>query len=415
MQVWDIFCRVVDNYGDAGVCWRLARQLAAGHGVRPRLWIDEPRALAMMRTGVEVGMAVQTVQGVEVHRWPAGEKQKEGEGEGEGSADGAIADVVIEAFACELPEAYVRGMAAREKPPVWLNLEYLSAEAWVEGTHGLASPRTVETAQGKVVLNKVFFFPGFTGKTGGLLRERGLLEERAAFQADAGAQEGFWAGLGVPGRAMSPDGEARISLFAYENPALAGLLAAWAAGPVPVRVLVPEGRALPQVMQFFSGAGAGTARAGAGLQWSRGALAAHVLPFTDQPGYDRLLWACDWNFVRGEDSFVRAQWAGRPFVWQIYPQAEAAHQVKLSAFWRLYAAGAGGLDPAASAGIEMAWAGWNGMAALGPPAPDWQAVWAQMLARRPMLQAHAGAWAKELAGQADLAAQLVEFAAKVVK
>jgi uncharacterized repeat protein (TIGR03837 family) len=411
MRVWDIFCRVVDNYGDAGVCWRLARQLAAEHGVRPRLWIDEPRALAVMRTGVDAATAVQTVQGVEVRLWPAGE----GEEEGGGGADDAIADVVIEAFACELPAAYVRGMAGRETPPVWLNLEYLSAEAWVEGTHGLASPQSVETARGKVVLNKVFFFPGFTGKTGGLPRERGLLEARAAFQADAAAQEAYWAGLGVPGRAMSPEGEVRISLFAYENAEVEGLLAACAAGPTPVRLLVPEGRVLPQVLRFFGGAGAGAVQAGAGLQWSRGALAAHVLPFTDQPGYDRLLWACDWNFVRGEDSFVRAQWAARPFVWQIYPQAEAAHQVKLSAFWRLYAAGAGALDPAAAAGVEMAWAGWNGMAALGLPAPDWGAVWARMLAGRPMLQAHAREWARELATQADLAAQLVEFAAKVPK
>ena len=37
---WDVFCRVVDNYGDAAVCWRLARQLADEHGARVRLWID---------------------------------------------------------------------------------------------------------------------------------------------------------------------------------------------------------------------------------------------------------------------------------------------------------------------------------------------------------------------------------------
>jgi uncharacterized repeat protein (TIGR03837 family) len=331
-----------------------------------------------------------------------------------------VADVVIEAFACELPQAYVRAMAGRAaagaaskmRAPGWLNLEYLSAEPWVEGTHGLGSPQNVVledagAAPVRVALNKTFFFPGFTPRTGGLLRERGVLQARAAFQADVAAQDAFWGSLGVPARTASPAGEWRVSLFAYENAELGSLLAAWEQGGVPVRLLVPEGRVLPQVAGFF---GAGAAQAGA--HWARGSLSAHVLPFTDQPGYDRLLWACDLNFVRGEDSFVRAQWAARPFVWQIYPQEEAAHHVKLSAFWRLYAQG---LDPAAGAAMDAAWAGWNAMGGLGLPAPDWGLVWAQLQAHRAALDAHATDWASELAGQLDLAAQLVEFAAKVAK
>jgi uncharacterized repeat protein (TIGR03837 family) len=412
MQVWDIFCRVVDNYGDAGVTWRLARQLAAEHGVRARLWIDEPRALAHMRTGVDAELDAQEVQGVQVRRWVQDAALA--------FAPEDVADVVIEAFACELPALYVKAMAQRVaaggRAPVWLNLEYLSAEPWVEGTHGLGSPQHVVlesegAAPLRVALNKTFFFPGFTPRTGGLLRERGLLEARAAFQADAAAQETLWETLGVPGRAASPPGEWRLSMFAYENPEVERLLAALAQGGVPVRLLVPEGRVLPQVAGFF---GAGQARAGA--QWARGSLSAHVLPFTDQPGYDRLLWACDLNFVRGEDSFVRAQWAARPFVWQIYPQEEAAHHVKLSAFWRLYvqgAQGAQGLDAAGGAAMEAAWAGWNAMGGLGLPAPDWGLVWAQLQAHRALFEAHAAAWAGQLARQPDLAAQLVEFAAKV--
>ena len=35
--LWDIFCQVIDNHGDVGVCWRLARELAArGHTVTTR-------------------------------------------------------------------------------------------------------------------------------------------------------------------------------------------------------------------------------------------------------------------------------------------------------------------------------------------------------------------------------------------
>ena len=42
----DLFCRVIDNWGDAGVCWRLARQLVRERGAQVRLWIDQPQVLA---------------------------------------------------------------------------------------------------------------------------------------------------------------------------------------------------------------------------------------------------------------------------------------------------------------------------------------------------------------------------------
>ena len=117
----DIFCTVVDNYGDAAVCWRLARQLATEHGWKIRLWIDDPAPLAQLAPDYGNGP-------VSVRLWPNPWPTA-------GLADDA-ADVVIEAFACELPPAYVEAMAARSRPPVWLNLEYLSAESWVAGCHG---------------------------------------------------------------------------------------------------------------------------------------------------------------------------------------------------------------------------------------------------------------------------------------
>jgi uncharacterized repeat protein (TIGR03837 family) len=393
MQVWDIFCRVVDNYGDAGVTWRLARQLAAEHGVAPRLWIDEPAALARMCPGLDLALPVQTIEKVELRHWTT---------EAATAAD-AIAAVVIEAFACELPPAYATGMAGRVPPPVWINLEYLSAEDWVEGAHKLASPQARagdDQAPIQQVLNKYFFFPGFTPATGGLLRERGLMQVRAKFQADPAAQAVLWRALGVPPREEAPAGELRVSLFAYENPVLPALLAAWAAGDTPLRCMVPEGRVLPQVAAFF-----GVSNAKPGIAMSRGRLAVHVLPFTDQPGYDRLLWACDLNFVRGEDSFVRAQWAARPFVWQIYPQAEAAHHAKLAAFWQRYR---DGLPEEAARAMLRLWRGWNGIAATDCPE-----AWAGLMQQQPALEFHAEDWAARCATQTDLAAQLVEFAAKV--
>jgi uncharacterized repeat protein (TIGR03837 family) len=60
------------------------------------------------------------------------------------------------------------------------------------------------------------------------------------------------------------------------------------------------------------------------------------IPFVSQDEYDWVLSQCDFNIVRGEDSFVRAQLAGKPFIWHIYPQADRAHETKLAAFLDLY-------------------------------------------------------------------------------
>ncbi|MDO9321970.1 MAG: elongation factor P maturation arginine rhamnosyltransferase EarP, partial [Pseudomonas sp.] len=124
---WDIFCSVVDNYGDIGVTWRLARQLVAEQGCAVRLWVDDLAAFCRVCPEADAQAAAQLQQGVEVHRWCADWPAAE------------AADVVIEAFACQLPAAYIAAMAARMRPSLWLNLEYLSAEDWVGGCHGLPS------------------------------------------------------------------------------------------------------------------------------------------------------------------------------------------------------------------------------------------------------------------------------------
>src|SRR5436190_2092327 len=103
----------------------------------------------------------------------------------------ALPDVVVEAFGCGLPDSYIQAMAASSRPPIWINLEYLSAEPWVESAHGLPSP------QPRLPLTRYFFFPGFTARTGGLLREAGLTEARARTQSDRRAHTAPWAALGI--------------------------------------------------------------------------------------------------------------------------------------------------------------------------------------------------------------------------
>ncbi|SIQ85211.1 elongation factor P maturation arginine rhamnosyltransferase EarP [Aquipseudomonas alcaligenes] len=368
---WDIFCCVVDNYGDIGVTWRLARQLAVEHGLAVRLWVDEPAAFLRLCPQTDDDAGAWLVDGVEVRRWSADFPLVE------------VADVVIEAFACHLPERYMAAMAGRLPRPLWLNLEYLSAEDWVAGCHALPSPQ----AGG---LQKFFFFPGFAEGTGGLLREADLLQRCRAFQADSEARRTFLAGLGI-----APWGTARmISLFAYENAALAGWLDALAGAAEPTQLLVPRGRIEDDLCRWL-----GQDALEEGGTWRRGNLQVHLLPFLSQADYDKLLWCCDFNAVRGEDSFVRAQWAGRPLLWHIYQQEEGAHWEKLDAFLDSYCAAL--TDPAAGA-LRALWSAWNGKG-------DMAQAWQGLAEHGEQLAAHAEHWCREQASRPDLAAALVQF------
>ncbi|UVL68239.1 elongation factor P maturation arginine rhamnosyltransferase EarP [Pseudomonas sp. B21-031] len=368
---WDIFCTVVDNYGDIGVTWRLARQLVDEHDLAVRLWVDDLNAFVPMCPGADATALQQWQHGVDVRQWPAEWLPVE------------PAEVVIGAFACQLPAHYVEAMRARPKPPLWLNLDYLSAEDWVEGCHGLPSPQPNG-------LRKVFFFPGFTEKTGGLLREGDLLARREAFAQSAEARQAFLQRLGV-----HPEAQARlISLFAYENTQLGNWLDALAADTQPTHLLVPQGRILADVAHWLGepGLAVGDVRL-------RGSLTVQILPFVSQDDYDRLLWACDFNAVRGEDSFVRAQWAGRPMLWHIYVQEENAHWEKLEAFLEHYRQGLS--DDAADALVAL-WRAWNMDNDVGQA---WQAAQRHW----PELQQHARDWAARQATRPDLAMTLVQF------
>ena len=368
---WDIFCSVVDNYGDIGVTWRLARQLVAEHQLGVRLWVDDLRAFVPLCPEADVNAARQWQQGVEVCQWPEQWQPTD------------VADVVVEAFACKLPEGYLQAMKARATPALWINLEYLSAEDWVSGCHGLPSMRPDG-------LKRMFFFPGFDTGTGGLLREADVLQRRRAFEQDPQARQAFLQGLGV-----FPASNARlVSLFAYENTGLASWLDAMAAGSVPTHLLVPQGRIMGDLLRWL-----GVDQLALGSVEQRGALTVQTLPFVRQEDYDHLLWSCDFNAVRGEDSFVRAQWAGRPLLWHIYEQEEDAHWVKLNAFLALYVKD---LSPAAAQAFTGMWHAWNS-------GGDMAQSWNLLLEHWPEITAHAERWCLEQSLQADLAQALVLF------
>jgi uncharacterized repeat protein (TIGR03837 family) len=307
----DIFCRVIDNFGDIGVCWRLSTDLAArGHNVR--LWVDDATALQWMAPGALEGRW----PGVAVNAWKSS-------CEPQVLANLKCADVWLETFGCEIPLPFVAHFAQRIEGaaidsdqyrtcqiPVWINLEYLSAEPYVERSHGLPSPIMHGPAKG---WSKFFFYPGFSAKTGGLLREPNLKD--GAQPCDTAQRAAYFQQQGIPWQ-----GERVVSLFCYEPVLLKVLLDELATSNEKVHLLVTQGRA------------SNATQAVLGMQTQVGRLQISYLPWLTQVNYDSLLTCCDVNFVRGEDSVLRAVWAGQPFVWHIYPQEDLAHSAKLEAF-----------------------------------------------------------------------------------
>ncbi|MEY3038484.1 MAG: hypothetical protein RL143_1051 [Pseudomonadota bacterium] len=369
MKSWDIFCHVVDNYGDIGVTWRLARQLSQEFDYPVRLFVDDLASFQHICPEVDQSANEQSVFGVVIIHW---------------RSDLAItpSDIVIEAFACELPESLKRAMSERTPSSLWINLEYLSAEPWVEGCHRLPSPQMVGP-------DKYFFFPGFTEQTGGLLREADLITRREAF--DKQQQTEFLKKLGVSRNADST----LISLFTYENAAIDSWLDSLSRAPDSTHLLVPRGRVESGVAAWL-----GVNRLETAEVYQRGSLVVQSIPFVTQIEYDQLLWSCDINFVRGEDSFVRAQWAGKPFIWHIYQQEELAHIDKLEAFLSHFLADA---DPVTANAIRDLWMAWNLEESL---CESWNFWKLNSLAITEL----SATWCRQLSKQKSLAESLAEFA-----
>lgn len=358
-KLWDIFCQVIDNYGDIGVCWRLAVGLAA-HGERVRLWVDDPSALAWMApdgaSGVEVNVWTQPLQ----------------------TQNLVAGDVLVEAFGCDIPfefvVLYTHKKAVEGHKFTWINLEYLSAEGFVARSHGLPSPVMHGPGAG---LTKHFFYPGFTTQTGGLLREPDLIARQARFDRRAWLKE----------KNIDFQDERLIAMFCYEPPALSALLDQLAADERPTRLLVTAGRATVAVKACID------IKTSVEPAWNRRhSLVLSYLPALTQLDFDHLLWSCDLNFVRGEDSLVRALWANKPFIWQIYQQHDDAQHNKLKAFLKVLNA-----PPSLRAFHHV----WNGMSQDNLPAlalSQWQQTVSQM---RDQQQQHA-----------DQVSQLIGFASK---
>jgi uncharacterized repeat protein (TIGR03837 family) len=363
-QHWDIFCRVIDNFGDAGVCWRLSADLA-NRGERVRLYIDQPEILPQL-----IGNS-QAAQLVEIRAWPENLFPFKAQD---------VADVVIEAFACDIPDGYLHAMNAAEKSVAWINLEYLSAESWVDDHHGMPSPHP------RFGLTKHFYFPGFTARTGGLLREPALsasLQAGATIEANELAQT------------------LKIFLFSYEQPDITEWLDALNTGFRKTALSVTPCPARPQIDEWLLS------------QSHHKNLHVESLAFVPQHDFDALLSRFDVLFVRGEDSFVRAQWAGKPLIWHIYPQEEDSHLLKLEAFYDRYL-GTGVLSATERSIVWRFVQAWNSGHTLAV-SESLAELWAQFVAILPALHENAVLWRQQLLQQPDLVTQLRDFVRHLVK
>ena len=373
-QTWDVFCTVVDNFGDVGVCWRLARQLVKEHGVAVRLWLDDLGALAAIWTGVDEGRCTQSIEGVIVSAWHDAVEW----------SNIQAADVVVEAFACNIPQGYVNQMLIKKRSkggaPRWINLEYLSAESWIDGCHGMRSPQNNG-------LTKTFFFPGFTSTSGGLLREQDAFTKHNTQTPSA-----TWVrltGFTVQDEAL------KIVLFGYEHMPVSEWLPVLIESNMPVQLAVTHGKAATAVRAFLS----------VHALSLHHKLSIQYLPMLKQDDFDLLLGAADLNFIRGEDSLVRALWAKKPFVWQIYPQHDGVHFEKLEAFIGRYCDGFGLPE------VFKVWAdiqrAWN----LKPGTVINSEAWSGFLEKLEPIQHHAEVYCEQLRQTDDLAQQLMQHVA----
>ena len=294
-----IFCNVIDNFGDIGVSLRLARVLHRELGWQVHLWTDDVSALRALCPDLPDVPCVH--QDIYVRTWHSDAADMD---------TAPVPDVIIETFACDLPENVLH--IIRQNKPLWLNWEYLSAEDSNERLHLMPSPQ--EGVQ------KYFWFMGFSEKSGGLLRERDYAES-ARFDTETLRRQ-----LKLPAKNAS-----EWLLFGYQSDIWAKWLTMWQQAGQPITLLLAGTQIIASLKD------SGLVPQNTLLEDRDVYQSEHItlikIPFVAQQDFDKLLNLADGAVIRGEDSFVRAQLAGKPFFWHIYPQEENIHLDKLHAFW----------------------------------------------------------------------------------
>jgi uncharacterized repeat protein (TIGR03837 family) len=346
-----IVCKVIDNYGDAGFSLRLAKALAA-QGHEAVLFHDDPAIFSALYSNQYV-KDLTLVDGRRVNF----------------SANAYIPlDLLLEPFGSSSEQTeyrFDRALKAKCPDTPWLVIEYLSAEDWIEGFHlgNSVCPSTGHKTS--------YFYPGFTNQTGGLIH------------CDYPAHLKHT-------RKLKLDNGLRLFVFSYPGAPWKKLLE-WSkqqdSGEAPITVGI-------------AGKGLSNSELGnsefSGLNW---------LPFCDQAEFDELLAQYDVLFVRGEDSFVRAQLAGLPLIWQIYATGDNAHEEKLAHFFKRYSAG---LSQECATSLWNCWASWNSLR----NSQDFSEAWPSMLPHLDELHTNAIRWRDQLFKGPELVKEVLTWRAE---
>jgi len=272
----DVFCDVIDNFGDAGVCLRLCRDFSKKN-YEVRLFCNNVNILNKITNSEDASNRFLSLLS-----WS------------DKNMDYSPSEVVIQAFSVRLPDNLIKKIKTRKSTVI--NLEYLTAETFAEDCHKLPS-----YADG---FESFFFFPGFTKKTGGVVIEKSFLEKI--------------------NKTKSKESK-NITLFSYENE--------------KVKSVINSLNKEKFILNIFEGKGLNNfnnqlkLNLTAGDEYKLNELTVRVLPMVSQDEYDSYLIDSKLNLVRGEDSIVRAMLTGNPFLWHIYPQEEDAHKDKIEALF----------------------------------------------------------------------------------
>lgn len=281
----DIFCQVIDNYGDVGVAYRLAREFKRVYpNKKLRFVINQIEELNLIRKSEDIEIILyKDISKIE-----------------------NSADLIIESFGCEIPKEYMD--KALKKSKLIINLEYFSAEKWVDDFH------LQESFLGGN-LKKYFFIPGLSEKSGGILLDNEFLERKKKVEAN---KEYYLEKFEIKEKY-----DLIGSVFSYEKN-FDSLIEELKKLNKKVILLILSEKTQKNFIKYFDN----------GNNYDK--IKFVKLPFFTYDKYEELLALCDFNLVRGEDSFVRALLLGKPFLWHIYPQGENTHIKKLESFLEKY-------------------------------------------------------------------------------
>ena len=281
----DIFCQVIDNYGDVGVAYRLAREFKRVYpNKKLRFVINQTEELNLIRKSEDIEIILYK----------------------DFSKIENSADLIIESFGCEIPKEYMDKALKNSK--LIINLEYFSAEKWVDDFH------LQESFLGGN-LKKYFFIPGLSEKSGGILLDNEFLERKKKVKAN---KEYYLEKFGIKGKY-----DLIGSVFSYEKN-FDSLIEELKKLDKKIILLILSEKTQKNFIKYFDN----------GNNYDK--IKFVKLPFFTYDKYEELLALCDFNLVRGEDSFVRALLLGKPFLWHIYPQDENTHIKKLESFLEKY-------------------------------------------------------------------------------